>query len=260
MKIVILCGGMGTRLREETEYRPKPMVEIGDKPILWHVMKIYAHYGLTDFVICLGYKGYMIKDYFYNYELVNNDFTIELGNHKSVEIYNVHSEQGWRVTLAKTGQEALKGARIKRVEKYTDSDTFMVAYGDCLASVNVNQLLSFHQSHGKICTLTGVSPPSRYGKLEIEADVVRKFSEKPQAVGELVNGGFFVFNRRFFSYLSIDDNCDLDRGILEKLADMGELMVYSHPGEWVSMDTYRDMVYLNRLWDENKAFWKVWED
>lgn len=260
MKVVILCGGMGTRLREETEFHPKPMVEIGGRPILWHIMKIYAHYGFTDFILCLGYKGYMIKEYFYNYELINSDFTLELGKNKHFEIYNSHSEQGWRITLAETGAEALKGARIKRVEKYVDSTLFMVAYGDCLASIDITQLLSFHRSHGKIGTLTGVSPPSRYGMLEIEANTVKKFSEKPQTSGEFVNGGFFVFDRKIFDFLSSDDNCDLERGILEELVEMGELMIYGHPGEWVSMDTFRDMSYLSRLWNQNEAFWKVWKD
>lgn len=260
MKVIILCGGRGTRLGEVTEYRPKPMVEIGGKPILWHIMKIYAHYGFTDFILCLGYKGYMIKEYFFNYELINNDFTVELGENKNVEIHNSHSEQGWRITLAETGTEALKGARIKKVEKYIDSEPFMITYGDGVANIDINKLLAFHQEHGKIGTITGVRPPSRFGELEVRNNKVAKFTEKPQASGGLINGGFFVFNKELFDFLSTDDDCDFERGPLEKLANMGELMVYEHFGPWQCMDTVRDMNHLNNLWNQNKAFWKIWRD
>ncbi len=260
MKVVILCGGLGTRLREETEYRPKPMVNIGTKPILWHIMKIYSYYGYNDFILCLGYKGYIIKEYFYNYELLNNDFTIELGRHNSVKIHNSHSEAGWKITLVDTGERTLKGARLKRIEKYIDSNTFMVTYGDGLANININALINFHKKHGKIATLTGVMPPSRFGNLIMnENNVIEKFIEKPQTTGQYINGGFFVFNRKIFDYLITDDFCELEIGTLDKLAEEGELIMYKHSKEWMCMDTIRDVEYLNNLWSLNKAFWKIWE-
>jgi len=260
MKVIIFCGGLGTRLKEETEYRPKPMVKIGNKPILWHIMKIYSHYGFKDFILCLGYKGEMIKEYFYNYEILNNDFTIELGNQRQVCVHNACSEMGWKITLCDTGETALKGARLKRVEKYIDSDIFMLTYGDGLANINLNELLFFHKNHGRIGTVTGVRPPSRFGELVIENNKVVSFTEKPQVSDGLINGGFFVFNRKIFDYLSEDDNCDFEVGPLEQLAEDGELMVYELKGEWTCMDTYRDMVYLNKLWQEGKAFWKIWNE
>jgi len=258
MKVVILCGGLGTRLREETEFRPKPMVEIGGKPILWHIMKIYGHYGFKDFILCLGYKGEIIKEYFYNYELINNDFTIELGDNKDIEIHSDHGEKGWRITLADTGDKALKGARLKRVEKYIDGDQFMMTYGDGVANVGIHSLLVFHHTHGKLATVTGVNAASRFGELKINGNRVEALNEKPKTSAELINGGFFVFNKGIFDYLSANDNCDLEIGALEKVANKGQLMVYKHRGFWTCMDTLRDMDYLNKLWDENKAFWKVW--
>lgn len=258
MKLVILCGGLGTRLREETEFRPKPMVNIGHRPILWHIMKIYAHYGFTDFILALGYKGEMIKQYFYHYELMNNDVTLELGTPEKLCIHQSHDEIGWRITLADTGEKALKGARLKRVEKYIDSDTFMVTYGDGLANVDINALIDFHKSHGKIATVTGISLSSRFGELKIRNDQVQAFKEKPQENGGLINGGFFVLNRSFFDYLSNNDDCDLEIGVMETIASEGQLMVYKHRGFWACMDTVRDMEYLNKLWAEDKAEWKVW--
>ena len=259
MKVVILCGGLGTRLREETEFRPKPMVEIGGKPILWHIMKIYAHYGIKDFVLSLGYKGEMIKEYFYNYEILNNDFTIELGNKKHIEIHSNNTEKDWRITLADTGDKALKGARLKRVQQYVDDDIFMLTYGDGVADVDINALLSFHEKHGKLATVTGINPASRFGELKIKGDQVESFSEKPRDGDGLINGGFFVFNKGIFDYLSADENCDLEIGPLEKIAGEGQLMVYKHRRTWTCMDTIRDMEYLNKLWAEGKAEWKVWE-
>jgi len=259
IEVVILCGGLGTRIKEETEYRPKPMVEIGGKPILWHIMKIYSHYGFKDFVLCLGYKGELIKEYFYNYEILNNDFTIELGKQK-IEVHNSHGETGWRVTLVDTGTNALKGARLKKIERYIDSDTFMVTYGDGVANINISDLLKFHNNHGKIATLTGVKPPSRFGALSIKGDKINKFIEKPQAIEGLINGGFFVFNKRIFDYLDDKDSCDLEIGTLDKLAQEEELMVYKHLDDWMCMDTLRDMQYLQRLWQSDKAFWKIWKD
>lgn len=260
--VVILCGGMGTRIREETVYKPKPMIEIGRKPILWHIMKIYSAYGFEEFILCLGYKGEMIKDYFYNYEILNNDFTIELGSYKHMEIHSNHKEKGWRVTLANTGEKSLKGSRIKKIEKYVDADSFMLTYGDGVANINLHELMAFHKNHGRIGTVTGVRPPSRFGDIVIKNDQVVSFTEKAQVTEGLINGGFFVFNRKIFDYLSEDDNCDFEVGPLEQLAEDGELMVYKLKGEWTCMDTLRDMQYLNKLWENRneKAFWKIWDE
>jgi len=258
-KVVILCGGMGTRLKEETEYKPKPMVEVGDRPILWHVMKIYAHYGFKDFILCLGYKGELIKDYFLNYDVLSNDFTIKLGREKKITMHNTPDESDWSITLADTGNNALKGARLKRIEKYIPGDVFMVTYGDGVGDIDIKKLLDFHNQHGKIATVTGVRPPSLFGELLVKDNKALLFSEKPQTSAGLISGGFFVFNRRLFDYLTDDDNCDIEKGPLEKIAAEGELMVYTHDGSWACMDTYRDVEYLNKLWHNNQAFWKVWE-
>ena len=259
-QVVILCGGLGTRLREETEFRPKPMVNIGVRPILWHIMKIYAHYGITDFILALGYKGEMIKDYFYHYEMMNNDVTIELGNSNNICIHNQHNEIGWKITLANTGEKALKGARLKKIQRYVSGDTLMVTYGDGIANVNINSLLQFHRSHGKVATLTGVNPSARFGELKISGDNVTSFIEKPTDVDAgLINAGFFIFERKIFDYLNAADSCDLEYGPLEKLANEGQLMVYKHEGFWACMDTLRDTEYLNGLWEAGRAEWKIWE-
>jgi len=258
MKVVILCGGLGTRIREETEFRPKPMVNIGSRPILWHIMKTYAHYGYSDYIFALGYKGEMIRNYFCHYELMNNDITIELGKPEEIYVHQCHQEDGWRITLANTGEYALKGARLKRVEKYITEETFMMTYGDGLADIDIQELLAFHRRHGKLATVTGINPTSRFGKLKVKGSQVERFTEKPKDNGDLVNGGFFVFNKGIFDYLSTDDLCDLEEGPLETIAEQGELMVYEHTGFWACMDTLRDMDYLNELWQEKKAAWKVW--
>jgi glucose-1-phosphate cytidylyltransferase len=260
MKVVILCGGIGTRLREETESKPKPMIEIGGRPIIWHIMKIYSAYDFKDFILCLGYKGTMIKNYFYNYEISSSDFTVKLGDHKHIEVHNSHNEKGWQITLVDTGETALKGSRIKKVEKYVDGDLFMLTYGDGVANINLNELLSFHKSHGRIGTVTGVQPQSRFGEMIAEDNKVVSFEEKPQLSKGLINGGFFVFNRKIFNYLSEDDDCDFEFGPLGQLAKDGELMVYKHQGVWSCMDTFRDMQFLNKLWQDGKAFWKIWDD
>ncbi len=257
MKAVILCGGLGTRLREETEFRPKPMVNIGTQPILWHIMKTYAHHGVIDFVLALGYKGNMIKEYFYNYEYLNNDFTIELGK-RATTIHPVHHEDGWRVTLADTGEKTLKGGRLKRIEKYITDDDFCLTYGDGVSDVNVADVIAFHKKHGKIATITGVNISSRFGELKIDGETVTRFSEKPDDVPGFINGGYMVLNRRIFARLNECDDCDLETGTFETLAREGELMVWKHYGRWACMDTPRDMDYLNGLWDAGKAFWKVW--
>ena len=260
MEVVILCGGLGTRLREETEFRPKPMVNIGDRPILWHIMKIFSQHGYKDFILALGYKGEMIKNYFCNYEYINNDITIELGNEKGMVIHQCHEEKGWKITLSDTGEKSLKGSRLKKVEKYINNETFMMTYGDGVANVDINDLLSFHKSHGKLATVTGINPASRFGRIKISGNQALSFCEKPKENGNLINGGFFVFNKRIFDYLSYDDNCDLEVGPLERISQEGQLMVFKHQGFWSCMDTFRDMEYLNKLWISGEAKWKVWDD
>lgn len=257
MKVVILAGGLGTRLREETEYRPKPLVDIGGRPILWHIMKLYAHYGHQDFVLCLGYRGNMIKDYFLNYEAMNNDFTINLGRQSHITYHDSHAEQDFRVTLADTGQETMTGGRVKRVQSYVDDDTFLVTYGDGVADVDISALLAFHRQHGKLATVTTVRPYSRFGILELgDAGDVIQFTEKPQLDG-WASAGYFVFNRRIFDYLT-DDGCVLEREPLEHLAREGQLMAYRHNGFFYAMDTFREYQYLNNLWNSGEAAWKVW--
>ena len=259
MKVVILCGGMGTRLKEETEFRPKPMVQIGNKPILWHIMKIYANYGFKDFVICLGYKGDMIKEYFLNYEMMNNDFTIQLGDHKNVQVHGDHDEKDWNVTLAYTGEESQTGTRVKKIEKYIEDDTFMMTYGDGVSDINIKKLVNFHKTHGKIVTMTGVHPSSRFGEFTLNGSQVLNYNEKPQTKEGLINGGFFVFNKEFFDYLSYDEDCILERKPLEKLAADGELMLYKNEKFWMCVDTYRELEVMNSLWKNGKAAWKVWK-
>ena len=258
-KVAILCGGRGARLREETEIRPKPLVEIGGRPILWHIMKIYAYYGYNDFILCLGYKGSMIKEYFYNYHLLMNDFTINLNNKQKITLHNRNNEIDWSVSLIDTGINTLKGARIKKIEKFIDSDTFLLTYGDGVANIDLNAVINFHEKNKRIGTLTGVRPPSRFGDLIIEKGKVLKFTEKPQASAGLINGGFFVFNRKIFDYLSEEEDCDFEMGALEKLAEEGQLGIYEHKGSWECMDTFRDTEHLNELWNNQKAFWKIWE-
>jgi glucose-1-phosphate cytidylyltransferase len=258
MKVVILCGGLGTRLREETEFRPKPMVEVGGRPILWHIMKIYARYGFHDFVVCLGYRGNMIKEYFLNYEAMNNDFTICLGRKHSIRFNDDHGEQDFTVTLANTGLDTMTGGRIAAVRKYIDGDTFMVTYGDGLADVNIRRLLEFHQSHGRLATVTSVRPFSRFGVLNIaDEGKVESFAEKPQADG-WVSAGYFIFNRRVIDYIGGPD-CIMEREPMERLARDGELMTYRHTGFFYAMDTYREYEALNQMWAGGKAPWKVWE-
>jgi glucose-1-phosphate cytidylyltransferase len=259
MKVVILCGGQGTRLREETEVRPKPMVEIGGRPILWHIMKIYAHSGLTDFVLCLGYKGHLIKDYFFNYELLVNDFTVELGKKSNIKVHHKNDEDGWRVTLADTGERAQTGARVFRAAKYLNNEPFCLTYGDGVGSISVDELLRFHRSHGKIGTVTGVRPPGRFGELEIVDNQVKVFAEKPQVASGSINGGFFVFEPEFVEkYLSDDEDLSLEGEPLQRLAADGELMVFPHDGFWQPMDTFREWKLLDDLWKEGNAPWKVW--
>lgn len=258
-KVVILCGGRGSRLNEETDSTPKPLVEIGGRPILWHIMKIYAHYGFNEFVLCLGYKGAVIKEYLYHYHFLVNDFTITLNDKREVVFHNSNNEVDWKVTVVDTGLHTLKGGRIKKIEKYIDTDVFMLTYGDGVSDVNIKTVLDFHKKHGKICTLTGVRPPSRFGDLIAEKGRVLSFTEKPQASAGIINGGFFVFNRQIFNYLADDENCDFEKGALEDLAAKGQLMVYEHKGAWECMDTLREKEHLNNLWNKGEAFWRVWK-
>ncbi|MBI4248162.1 MAG: glucose-1-phosphate cytidylyltransferase [Elusimicrobia bacterium] len=258
MPVVILCGGRGARLQEETVLKPKPLVEIGNRPILWHIMKIYAHHGFNDFILCLGYKGDMIKQYFLNYEVAHDDFTLNLGS-KKIQIHRPHQEQNWKVTLAETGHSAMTGARLKRVERYVAGDLFMMTYGDGVSNVDIRALLEFHQSHGKIGTITGVPRIARFGELNTRGRQVKGFSEKHAVEGGLINGGFFIFHKSFFKYLAAEDGCVLEKGPLESLAKDGQLMVYRHKGFWQCMDTYRDCQLLNDIWEQGDAFWKVWD-
>jgi len=258
MKIVILAGGLGTRLREETEYRPKPMVEIGGRPILWHIMKLYAAQGHSDFVICLGYKGGVIRDYFLNYEVQNRDFTITLGS-RELELHgNSHDAADWRVTLAETGEKTMTGGRLKRVQGHVGGSRFMTTYGDGVANVDLDRLLAFHQRQGRLATVTAVRPSSRYGELDIHDGRVTLLREKPQVASGWINGGFFVFEPEVFDLIEGDDDT-LETGLLARLVDRDQLAVFQHDGFWQCMDTYREMQQLNALWEEERAPWKIWQ-
>jgi glucose-1-phosphate cytidylyltransferase len=258
LPVVLLCGGLGTRLREETGVRPKPLIEIGGRPILWHIMKGYAAAGCEEFVLCLGYKGQLIKDYFWHYRLENSDVTLDLGGSGDVIWHNHHLETSWRVTLADTGALAGTGARLAKVRRYLGDRPFFLTYGDGVSDVDLDGLLAFHRSHGRLVTVTGVNPPSRFGELRADGGgVVRDFIEKPHLEGELVNGGFFVMEPGVFDYLSDDDGCVLERDPLERLAADGQLVVRPHPGFWQCMDTYRDLELLEGLWRQAPP-WKIW--
>lgn len=258
MKVVVLCGGVGTRLREETEFRPKPMVEVGGRPILWHVMKLYAHHGFREFVLCLGYRGNVIKEYFLNYEAMSNDFSICLGEKSQIRYHGQHTEQGFTVTLADTGLESMTGGRIQRIRKYIDGDTFLLTYGDGVSDVNIRRLVEFHRNHGKIATVTTVPPVSRFGMVALatDHDRVQSFNEKPKTDG-WVSAGFFALNRGVFDYLGSDD-CIFEREPLERLAAAGELMAYRHDGFFYAMDTFREYQHLNEMWCRGDAPWRVW--
>ncbi len=256
--ILILCGGHGTRLREETEYRPKPMVEVGGRPMLWHIMQIYAAYGFRRFILLTGYKGHVIKEYFLNYEALHRDFTVTLGRRDSVTFHGEHPDDGWEVTVLDTGLDTMTGARIKQAEAYVTADRFMVTYGDGVADINVGTLLDHHMRAGRLATVTGVRPPARFGELVVADGRVVEFSEKPQIQQGLINGGFFVFERAAFKYLSADPTCVLEREPLERLAADGQLTLFQHDTFWRCMDTYRDLQALNQLWDQHSAPWKTW--
>jgi glucose-1-phosphate cytidylyltransferase len=258
MKAVILAGGLGTRLREETEFRPKPMVEIGGRPILWHIMKLFAFYSITDFVVPIGYRGDVIRDYFLNYEARTNDFTIRLGHTHEIEYHNSHLETGWCVTVVDTGAETPTGGRVKRIAEHVEGERFLATYGDGVADVDIDKLVAFHERHGKLATMTTVRPLSRFGIVEADPDgTVVHFREKPES-NDAVNAGFFVFEPGVFDYLT--DDTALEREPLEALARDRQLVAYAHDGFWQPMDTYRELTALNALWAEGRAPWKVWSD
>ena len=257
MKVLILAGGFGSRLSEETSSRPKPMVEIGGKPILWHIMKQYSYYGFNDFVILCGYKGYMIKSYFANYYRHMADMTVDMANN-SIEYHKNHAEP-WKITLIDTGLETMTGGRIKRVKDYVGSEPFMLTYGDGVASININDLCKFHQNHGKVITMTSVQPEGRFGALVINNEYkVTDFKEKPNGDGAWINAGFFVCNPAVFDYLK-NDQTIFERGPLENLAKDGELFTFRHTGFWKPMDTLRDKNELEDMWKSNNAPWKIWK-
>mgnify|MGYP003394139889 CR=1 FL=1 len=258
MKVIILAGGFGSRLGSITETIPKPMVRIGEKPIIWHIMKMYSHYQYKDFILSLGYKQEVIKEYFHNYHIRCSDFSIHLGT-KKMEILNAHDETDWKVTLIDTGLNTLKGARVKKLEKYLDDGINMLTYGDGVADIRIDELVAFHKSHGKILTITGVHPPARFGEIIEENSKLISFKEKPQSSVGLISGGLMVFDKRLLGYLTEDENCDLEYEIFEKLVKIGEVMVYKHLQNWECVDTERDLNHLNKLWNEKKAFWKTWE-
>jgi glucose-1-phosphate cytidylyltransferase len=256
MQAVILCGGKGTRLRELTQTCPKPLVEIGERPILWHILNSYAHHGVTKFVLCLGYRGNLIKQYFLNYDLLNNDFTVNLGGRAKFTLHDAPLGLGLQVTLTDTGAHTMTGGRLTRARRYIEGETFMVTYGDGLSDVDIRATLAFHRSHGRLATVTAVRPESRYGILDVSSDdQAIRFAEKPRLDG-WANAGFFVFQRQVLDYLG-DDDCILERAPLERLAEEGELMVYRHEGFFHGMDSYRDYETLNALWDSGQAPWKV---
>lgn len=256
MKVVILAGGLGTRLSEETTLRPKPMVEIGDKPVLWHIMKTYSHHGFNDFVVCLGYKGYMIKEYFSNYFLHNCDVTFDMRSH-DMQVHQ-NANEPWRVTLVDTGATTMTGGRLKRVASYLGDEPFMMTYGDGVADVRISELVEFHRAHGAEATVTAVQPSGRFGAMDLgDDDSVRAFQEKPEGDGAWINGGFFVFQPSVLDRIEGDETI-FERGPLEGLARDGQLRAYKHRGFWQPMDTLRDKQHLESLWDSGAAPWKVW--
>jgi len=256
--VVVLCGGRGTRLREETEYRPKPMVEIGGRPVVWHIMRIYAHHGFKRFMLCLGYKGFMIKEYFLNYRAIANDFTLTLGRRANISYIDHNDEVDWTITMADTGLDTMTGARVKRIAKHLEGDRFMLTYGDGLADIDIERLVRFHRDTGRLVTVSGIRPPSRFGEMHVTGDVVTSFTEKPQVSEGLVNGGFFVCERGFLDYLSEDESCVLEQDPLRQVAADGQLAVYTHTGFWQCMDTFREYELLTNLWEEGRAPWRVW--
>ncbi len=257
MKVLLLAGGLGTRLSEETDVRPKPMVEIGGKPILWHIMKIYSEYGFNEFVVLLGYKGYYIKEYFANYFLHQSDVTIDMKNN-NMEILN-NSSEPWKVTLIDTGLNSMTGGRIKRAQKLVGNEPFMLTYGDGVADINIEELVKFHKKHGKYMTMTSSQPDGRFGALDISEDNrVKEFKEKPKGDGSWINAGYFVCEPEVFDYITEGDSTVFEQKPLQNLANDGEIYTYKHEGFWMPMDTLRDKSKLNEMWNNNEAKWKIW--
>lgn len=257
MKVVILAGGLGTRLSEETIIKPKPMVEIGGKPILWHIMKIYSYYGFNEFIICLGYKGYMIKEYFAHYYLHMSDVTIDI-KENSIETHHNYSEP-WKISLIDTGIDTMTGGRVKRIQQYVGDETFLLTYGDGVSNVNITDLITFHKKSEKIGTITAVLPPGRFGVLEMSNNCITSFLEKPRGDGGYINGGFFVFEPALFDHIA-GDSIILEKEPLNKLVSQGQINAYKHEGFWHPMDTMRDQIHLEELWKQGKAPWYVWKN
>lgn len=257
MKVVILCGGLGTRLREETEYRPKPMVPVGNRPIVWHIMKHYAAHGHKEFILCLGYKGEAIKDYFHNYQRHVSDVTLSLGGQVAPVYHTTHDEADWKVTLIDTGEKTMTGGRIKRVLPYIPEDEFLLTYGDGVCDVDVTALIAFHKAKGARATLTAVRPGGRFGELDLESDMVRNFNEKPKEGHASINGGFFVIHKSVGELID-SDSCVFEQVPLKTLSQRGELAAYPHDGFWQCMDNVREMEMLNELWASGRAPWKTW--
>ena len=258
MKVIILCGGLGTRLREETEYRPKPMVPIGGRPILWHIMKLYAHHGHKEFILCLGYKGEVIKDYFRNYLWNTSDVTLQLGRHPKIRYHNTHDEEDWTVTLLETGLETQTGGRLRRALAHVSDEDFLFTYGDGLTDSNINASIDFHKQHGGVATLTAVRPTGRFGELALDGRTITAFREKPEQEKAYISGGFMVLNTRVAKYLDGGDGCIFERDPMERLAAEGQLKAYAHDGFWQCMDTYREQQLLDKMWSSGKAPWKQW--
>jgi glucose-1-phosphate cytidylyltransferase len=260
MKVVILCGGKGTRLREETEYRPKPMVPIGGRPILWHIMKTYATHGFKDFILCLGYKGNIIKEYFRNYQWMSTDVTLRLGEEPCIHFHDKHDEENWSVTLAETGEDTMTAGRIERIRRHLgDDEEFFLTYGDGVGSIDITAELAFHRSHKKLLTLAAVHPPGRFGEITVDADhTVISFNEKPQTEAGWISGGYFIASTKIFDYLHNSDTMMFEQQPMRKIAAEGQIKAFQHSGFWHPMDTFQEYLLLNRLWNERNAPWKVW--
>lgn len=261
IKAVILCGGQGTRIRDANEALPKPMLPIGGKPIVWHIMKMYAAHGITEFVLCLGYKSWVIKEFFLNYRAMTNDVVLTLGKNHAVEVQGA-AEENWRITLAETGEDTMTGGRVAAIRKYVEDDElFCLTYGDGVSDVNVTELLKFHRAHGKACSVTAVRPPGRFGEMRLDGDAVSEFNEKPQTTEGFINGGFFVCDaKRIWDYLPNEKKLTLEQEPMRGLSDRGELRAFRHTGFWQPMDTLREFTLLNELWASGRAPWKSWKD
>lgn len=260
MKVVILCGGQGTRIRDVADNIPKPMIPVGDHPIIWHIMKYYSMYGHNEFILCLGHLGDVIKNYFINYEVNTSDFSLKLGDKNSIIFHNKTEETDWKITFAETGKSAMTGSRIRKIQKYIGADeTFLLTYGDGLSDVNLDSLIKFHNSNNKVLTLTGVRPPGRFGEIKCSDDgVISEFAEKPQSAEGRINGGYFVCNNTLFDYLDDNDDLVFEKEPMMKLVEKKQLMQFNHDGFWQPMDTFREYILLNSLFEKNKAPWKKW--